>query len=205
MDVKRLASDSDAPAHTLMHSDQELVERSRRGEEEAFGLLFERYSRPITGFIFGMVGGGGLAEELAQETFVRAYRKLDSLRDPSRLSPWLFGIARNVAREALQSRRDAARRLDADSAAVTNLSDKAPLPDEQLVSKELYRAIESALRTLGPDKRMVFTLRVFQQRSYEEIAEVTGFSLSKVKTDVSRARAEMRRLVRPDAEVKDAL
>lgn len=205
MDVRGLANKSGAPAHTLMHCDEELVERSRRGEDEAFRVIFERYSRPVTGFIFGMVGARGLAEDLAQETFVRAYRKLSSLREPSRLPTWLFGIARNVAREAIQSRRDAARRMDADNSAVTKLSDKAPLPDEQLLNKELYKAIESAFQTLGPDKRLVFTLRVFQQRSYEEIAEMTGFSLSKVKTDVSRARAEMRRLVRPQGEVNDAL
>jgi RNA polymerase sigma-70 factor (ECF subfamily) len=205
MDVRGLAGKSGAPAHTLMHSDEELVGRACGGEEEAFRVIFERYSRPVTGFIFGMVGGGGLAEELAQETFVRAYRKLASLRDPSRLPTWLFGIARNVAREAIQSRRDAVRRMDADGSAVNRLSDKAPPPDEQLLSKELYSAIESAFMTLGPDKRLVFALRVFQQRSYEEIAQMTGFSLSKVKTDVSRARAEMRRLVRPRGEVDDAL
>lgn len=204
--VAVLASQPSAPTRTLMNSDEEFVERARRGDDAAFCVIFERYSWPITGFIFGMVGERGLAEELAQETFVRAHRKLSSLRDPSLLGTWLFGIAKNVAREAIHERREAARRVATpDSSAVANLSDRAPLPDEQLLMKELHGAIERALLTLGDDKRMIFTLRVFQQRSYEEIVRITGFSLSKIKTDLSRARAEMRRLVGRRAEVKNAL
>ena len=201
-----LASQPGAPARTLMNSDEELVERSRRGDDAAFGVIFERYSWPVTGFIFGLVGERGLAEELAQETFVRAHRRLPSLRDPSLLSTWLFGIAKNVAREAIQARRAAVRRAaTTDNSAVANLSDRAPLPDEQLLIKELHGAVERAFLTLDDDKRMIFTLRIFQQRSYEEIARITGFSLSKIKTDLSRARAEMRRLVGRPAEVKNAL
>lgn len=206
MGVTGLASQPSAPTRILMHSDEELVERAARGDDHAFRMIFERYSRPVTGFIFGMVGERGLAEDLSQETFVRAHRKLSSLRAPSMLSTWLYGIAKNVAREAIQARRVALRRAaTTDSLAVTNLSDKAPLPDEQLVIKELHAAIEKALQMLDDDKRMIFTLRVFQQRSYEEITEITGFSLSKIKTDLSRARARMRYLVRRHAEVKNAL
>ena len=203
--VAGLSGQPTAPARTLMNSDEELVERSRRGDDAAFGVIFERFSWPITGFIFGLVGERGLAEELAQETFVRAHRRLSSLRDPSLLSTWLFGIARNVAREAIQARRAAARRAATDDSAVVNLSDRAPLPDEQLLMKELHVAVERAFLTLDDDKRMIFTLRIFQQRSYEEIARITGFSLSKIKTDLSRARAEMRRLVGRPAEVRNAL
>lgn len=187
-----------------MHSTVELIGRASRGDDEAFRLIFERYAQPVTGFIFGMVGERGLAEEAAQETFVRAYGKLTTLREPEKFSTWLFGIARNVAREAIQARRDAARRGGSGEAAAA-VSDKGPLPDERLLQKELHRAIEQALGALDPDRRAVFTLRVFQQRSYEEIAEITGFSLSKVKSDIHRARAEMRRLIRPYREVGDAV
>jgi RNA polymerase sigma-70 factor (ECF subfamily) len=127
-------------------------------------------------------------------------------RNPSRASStWLFGIAKNVAREAIQTRRLSRQRSEPDAGLIGNLSDNAPLPDEQLLNKELYQVIEHALDTLDADKRMVFTLRIFQQRSYEEIVEVTGFSMAKVKTDLHRASAEMRRLIRPYRETSDAL
>ncbi len=202
MDVRMFASRPSARLHVLMHGIGELIERSRGGDDEAFRLIFERYAQPVTGFVFGIVGERGLAEEAAQETFVRAYRKLPTLREPEKFSTWLFGIAKNVAREALQARRDAARRGGTEGAAAA-VTDKEPLPDERLLRKEMHLAVERALATLDPDKRAVFTLRVFQQRSYEEIAEITGFSQSKVKTDIHRARAEMRRLMRPYRGVSD--
>lgn len=205
IDMMGYANQPRAPLQVMMHGNEELIERSRRGDEEAFRMIFDRYSKPVAGFIFGMIGERGLAEELAQETFVRAYRKMDSLKDASKLSTWLFGIAKNVAREAIQTRRLARQRNEPDSGLIGNLSDNTPRPDELLLEKELHQVIERALGTLDADKRMVFTLRIFQQRSYEEIVEVTGFSMAKVKTDLHRACAEMRRLIRPYREASDAL
>src|SRR3712207_3579279 len=92
-------------AGTLMNSTEELVARVRAGDEEAFRLIFDRYSRPVLSFIFDMVGDRSLAEDLAQETFVRAFRGLSGLREETKLSTWLFAIAKNCAREQLRSRR----------------------------------------------------------------------------------------------------
>ncbi len=94
-----------AHAGALMNSTEELVARVRAGDEEAFRLIFDRYSRPLLSFIFDMVGDRSLAEDLAQETFVRAYRGLSGLREETKLSTWLFAIAKNCAREQLRSRR----------------------------------------------------------------------------------------------------
>ena len=77
-----------------------VVTRAKAGDEEAFHLIFNRYGRPVLSFIHNHVQNRELAEELAQETFVRAYRNLPALREELRLSTWLFGIARNVVREA---------------------------------------------------------------------------------------------------------
>ena len=92
-----------ARAGALMNSTEELVARVRAGDEEAFRLIFDRYSRPVLGFIYDMVGDRSLAEDLAQETFVRAYRGLASLREETKLSTWLFAIAKNCAREDRKS------------------------------------------------------------------------------------------------------
>ena len=77
------------------------------------------------------------------------------------------------------------------------MSDEKLPPDRELLGKELNGVIQNALGALDEDKRVVFTLKVFQQRSYEEIAEITGSSIPKLKTDLHRARAEMRRRIQP--------
>jgi len=183
-----------------MNGSEELVERVRHGDDEAFRLIFERYHRPIISFVYDLVGERGLAEELAQEAFMRAYKNVNALRDQTKLAVWLFGIAKNVARESLRKRLQQGRKVELDDRTVTRLHDVSLLPDGQLFSKELNRAIHDALATLDQDKRLVFTLKVFQQKSYQEIAEITEFSIAKIKTDLHRARIEMRRLLRPCTE-----
>jgi RNA polymerase sigma-70 factor, ECF subfamily len=197
MDVYRLVSQQDGRAGMLMNSSQELIARVRSGDEEAFRLIFDRYIRPVISFIYDMIGQRDLAEELAQETFVRAYRGIPSLKDDTKLSTWLFGIAKNVARESLRTRIRENNKVDMENDSVMELSDKELLPDGRLLGKELNGVIHEALSMLDDDRREVFTLKVFHQRSYEEIAEITGFSIPKLKTDLHRARAEMRRRIQP--------
>lgn len=119
------------------------------------------------------------------------------MREETKISTWLFGIAKNVARESLRSRIREDHRVGIDDDRVAELSDEKLPPDRELLDKELNSVIQDALGALDEDKRVVFTLKVFQQRSYEEIAEITGSSIPKLKTDLHRARAEMRRRIQP--------
>jgi len=187
----------------LMNSAEDLTARARAGDDEAFRLLFERYACPVLHFIYDLINQRELAEDLTQETFVRAYKNLRALRSGTKFSTWLFGIARNVAREALRSRR---REQNSDFAEretrLKQQSDPGCLPDEQLLQKEFNVAMESALRMLNEDHRLVFILRILQHCSYEEIVAITGFSLAKVKTDLHRARLEMRRRIGPYLETR---
>jgi RNA polymerase sigma-70 factor (ECF subfamily) len=193
MDVMRLAGASGAYAEAAMNSAEDLIARARRGDEEAFRLIFERYTRPIISFIFYMVNQSDLAEELAQETFVRAYRSLGALRDDAKLSTWLFGIAKNIARESLRDRHRARGQVGLDNRAALSVSAPGPSPAVELLDKELSQVVRHALQQLAEDKRLVFTLKVYQQRTYDEIAEITGFSIPKIRNDLHRARIEMRR------------
>jgi RNA polymerase sigma-70 factor, ECF subfamily len=188
-------------AGTLMNTSADLVTRVCQGDADAFRLIFERYSRPVISFIYDMVNDRGLAEELTQETFVRAFRAIHTMRAETKLSTWLFGIARNVARESLRARARANTHVDLADKSVTDLSDDKPVPVEGLLSKELNAVIRRSLAALDEDKRVVFTLKVMHQYSYEEIAAITGFSLAKLKTDLHRARAEMRKKISPYAGV----
>ena len=188
-------------AGPLMNSSADLVTRVCQGDADAFRLIFERYSRPVISFIYDMVNDRGLAEELTQETFVRAFRAIHTMRAETKLSTWLFGIARNVARESLRARVRAKTHVDLADKSVMDLSDDKPVPVEGLLSKELNDLIRRSLAALDEDKRLVFTLKVLHQCSYEEIAAITGFSLAKLKTDLHRARAEMRKKISPYAGV----
>jgi RNA polymerase sigma-70 factor (ECF subfamily) len=191
MEVIGLAEQPDTCAGALMESGEDLIARARRGDEEAFRLIFERYTRPVMRFIFYMVSERSLAEELAQETFVRAYKNLGALRDDARLSTWLFGIARNVARESLRSNRRQSRRVE--FAHLHAVSDAKPSPAGELLDKELKDVVRHALGMLDEDKRLVFTLKIYRQHSYHEIEQITGFSIPKIRNLLYRARAEMRR------------
>jgi RNA polymerase sigma-70 factor, ECF subfamily len=184
-------------AGQVMNSSAEIIARARRGDHDAFRLIFERYARPIISFIFDMVNRRDLAEELAQETFVRAYKSLGSMRDETKLSTWLFGIAKNVARESLRSKQRDEYKVGIDDDRVIEIRDNKLPPDRELLDRELNSVVRDALAELDEDKRVVFTLKVFHQRSYEEISEITGSSIPKLKTDLHRARAEMRRRIGP--------
>jgi RNA polymerase sigma-70 factor (ECF subfamily) len=189
-------------SHTgaLMNSSEDLIARARAGDHEAFRLLFVRYAKPILSFVYEIIGDRDLAEEITQETFVRAFKNLDQVRDDTKAATWLFGIGKNVAREALRSKqRERVNRNQEDAAELCdNVAQHSP--SETLLSKELNSAIRRALRLLDEDHRLVFVLKVFHQCRYEEIAEITGFSLAKVKTDLHRARLELRKRIRPFLE-----
>jgi RNA polymerase sigma-70 factor, ECF subfamily len=189
-------------SHTgaLMNSSEDLIARARAGEHEAFRLLFVRYAKPILSFVYEMISDRDLAEEVTQETFVRAFKNLDQVRDDTKAATWLFGISKNVAREALRSKQR--ERVNRNQEDVAELCDNVaqPSPSETLLSKELNRAIRRALSLLDEDHRLVFVLKVFHQCRYEEIAEITGFSIAKVKTDLHRARLELRKRIRPFLE-----
>ncbi len=187
----------------VMNSSEDLITRARSGEHDAFRQIFERYARPVLVFIYHLVGNRDVAEDLTQETFVRAYSHLAELRDKSKFSTWLFGIGKNVAREHLRAKqRHSQSFLPGDSSPYAHETHQTISPADELLGKELNAAMETALQLLDEDKRVVFALKVLQQRSYQEIAAITGFSLARVKTELHRARIEMRRRMRPFLETK---
>jgi RNA polymerase sigma-70 factor, ECF subfamily len=170
-----------------------VIARAKGGDEEAFHIIFNRYGRPVLSFINDIVRNRELAEELAQETFVRAYRSLGGLKDESRLSTWLFGIARNVVRESARHARRDERRIGLDEPESLKLTTGEVLPEGAVLDRELNGRIRRALLELDHDKRLVFSLKIFHEKSYEEISAITGHSIGKLKTDLHRARAQMRR------------
>ncbi len=169
-----------------------LVAQARAGDPEAFRLIFGRHSKPVLAFIYNLLGSRTQAEELLQETFVRAYRRLGTIRDESRLSTWLFGIARNVVREAIKRKYVENFPVSLEELEPMSLRAGGPAPDEPLLTNELSRAIRAALSGLSEDGRAVFVLKIIHNMRYEEISRITGASVGKLKTDLHRARLQMR-------------
>jgi len=160
-------------------------------EVERFRDLFERHQAFVYRFLFSLTGAEETARELTQETFFRAFRSWQSFEARSSASTWLCGIARNIALNHLRARKET---VPVEERAASES------PQRDLLSRELRGAIRDALLTLDDDKRVAFTLKVLQEKSYEEIAAITGSAIAKLKTDVHRARLQMRELLREFAE-----
>jgi RNA polymerase sigma-70 factor (ECF subfamily) len=194
------------PAETLMDSSEDLIERVRSGDVAAFQQIYEQNHRFVLGFLYGMVGEIGLAEELAQETFVQAFMSIGRMRSEARISTWLGGIAKNVASNAFRARRRENRSLEIDRLPFKEIiNSNLSSPDAELLNVELQEVIRDALAELSEDKRLVFVLKILQHKSYEEIAEITGSAVPKLKTDLHRAKAEMRKLIRPYLETSNEM
>ncbi|MDQ4123214.1 MAG: sigma-70 family RNA polymerase sigma factor [Acidobacteriota bacterium] len=172
------------------------MELARHGDEEAFRLIFEQHHRVVLKFIYGMTGDLAQAEELTQETFLSAYRSLGSYSEEGKLALWLCGIAKNITRNWTRSRRNEIGNSQFDEQELSEIKDEVnQSPEERLLGGELDDKISRALQSLDKDKRTVFVLKILRQMSYEDISQITGSTVPKLKTDLHRARLELKRLI----------
>lgn len=187
-------------------TDQEVVGLARAGKEAAYRELLRRYERPVFSLIYRMVRDRELAEDLAQESFVKVLNALDSYRPEYKFSSWIFKIANNAAIDQLRRRELVTLSLDgapdartADEIGATALQavDQTESPLEELESRELGKSIEQAIAMLRPEYRACILLRHVEGRSYEEIAEALDLPLGTVKTYIHRARHELRESLGP--------
>ena len=174
-------------------SDTELLERSGRGEADAFAALVERYSPLVHSIALSNTGRRDVAEDLAQEAFCRAYVHLNGLNDPERFRSWLWGITRRVC---LDWRRKTGRHgepveLPAEVPATSHS------PAEDAEAAERGRRVRQAVDELPEDQRIVVQLRHLQGMSYEQIAGVLGLSMSGVSNRLAAAREKLRVKLRP--------
>jgi len=182
-------------------SDPAVVEQARKGSETAYRELLTRYERPVFTLIFRMVRDREMAEDLAQETFIKVLNNLDRYSPEFKFSSWLFKIANNLTIDHLRRRRVETVSIEGAPDAVTSESARATSiavvsqsesPLEELESRELGTAIERAIGKLRPEYRACIMLRHVEDKSYEEIAEIVKLPLGTVKTYIHRARHELR-------------
>jgi RNA polymerase sigma-70 factor, ECF subfamily len=182
-------------------TDQEVVLLARSGREAAYRELVRRYERPIFALLYRMVRDRELAEDLAQETFVKALNAIDSYRPEFKFSSWIFKIANNAAIDHLRRRELDTLSLDGSPHAETpeamqatalQIGARQESPLDAVEAKELGGAIEAAIGRLRPEYRSCILLRHVEGRAYEEIAEILDLPLGTVKTYIHRARNELR-------------
>lgn len=183
-----------------MKTDAELVAEALRGAQEAFREIVVRFERPVYSLIARMVQDPGAAEDLAQEVFIKAFRRLETY-DPSRkFSSWLFKIAHNTTIDHL--RRHAPETVPLERSgdrdeehrgglAAVLADDSLEDPSAAAERKDMARSLERAIARLRPDYREVVVLFYVEGASYQEICEATGLPLGTVKTNLHRARKEL--------------
>ena len=184
--------------------DADVVALAQRGREAAYRELIRRYERPVFSLVFRMVRDRELAEDLAQETFIKVLQHIDRYRPEFKFSSWLFKIANNVAIDHLRRRQLDTVSMDGSPHAVTSDAVEATSFDvsgggesalDRIEARELGSAIESAIGKLRPEYRACILLRHVEDKSYEEIAATLDLPLGTVKTYIHRARHELRGLL----------
>ena len=162
-------------------SDAELLEASRRGERDAFAALIERYQGVVCAVSYSRTGDRALSEDVAQDTFIAAWRQLGQLREPSRLRSWLCGIARNLARKA---RRRSAREAPLEHALVFEGGN----PFDHTAAAESERVVRDALMRVPDTYRDVLVLYYRDQRSVRDVAVALGITEAAALQRLSRGR-----------------
>jgi RNA polymerase sigma-70 factor (ECF subfamily) len=184
-------------------SDLLLVEQVRAGDKRAFGLLVEKYRRKIIRLISRMVRDPDEMEDVAQETFIKAYRALPQFRGEAAFYTWLYRIAVNTAKNHLVSRRKDMPTVseqaanDEDEPDDRLVAQDIGTPESELISKQVAIAVNQAVDALPEELRQAITLREIEGLSYEEIAESMGCPIGTVRSRIFRAREAIAAKLRP--------
>jgi RNA polymerase sigma-70 factor (ECF subfamily) len=186
--------------------DAPLVERVKQGDARAFEMLVVKYQRRIERLIGRMVRDTDLVPDIAQETFIRAYRALPQFRAESAFYTWLYRIAVNTAKKALMDlKRDplvtetalASREEDEETSRVENELSDGETPESILASRQIAATVNAAIQALSEDLRQAITLREIEGLSYDEIAEVMNCPIGTVRSRIFRAREAIALRLRP--------
>ena len=193
-------------------ADAALIERIKQGDPRAFEMLVVKYQRRIERLIGRMVRDVDLVPDIAQETFIRAYRAIPQFRGDSAFYTWLYRIAVNTAKKALvELKRDplvsesalSSRDEDDETSRVENELSDGETPDALLASKEIAVAVNAAIEALSEDLRQAITLREVEGLSYEEIAEVMNCPIGTVRSRIFRAREAIATRLRPLLDTRE--
>jgi RNA polymerase sigma-70 factor (ECF subfamily) len=177
------------------------IERAQSGDSDAFRLLVEQHSRAVFRLAFRMTGNEQDAEDVVQETFLRAYRQLDKYEARASFSTWLYRIASNYSLDLIRMRKrheDKRERGNAeDRDILQTLPVDTPGPDRLVYSGQVQERVNEALNELSPQERTAFVLRHFEGMSIDEIGTALGTGTNATKHSIFRAVQKLRRSLEP--------
>ncbi|MES2715805.1 MAG: RNA polymerase sigma factor RpoE [Pseudomonadota bacterium] len=198
---------------TIDDADAQLVARAKGGDPKAFEMLVVKYQRRIERLIARMVRDVDLVQDIAQESFIRAYRALPQFRGDSAFYTWLYRIAVNTAKKALvdmkrdplvtESARAGMNDDDDETSRVERELTDGETPEAVLASKEIAQTVNAAIEALSEDLRQAITLREIEGLSYEEIAELMNCPIGTVRSRIFRARESIAQRLRPLLDTRE--
>ncbi|MCP4200674.1 MAG: sigma-70 family RNA polymerase sigma factor [bacterium] len=179
---------------SLKTREANLLERHRHGDTQAFGELYQQFESMVYNLALRMSGNPADAEDIAQETFIRAYRHLGKFKGRSSLKTWVFRIAVNCSNTRLRRRgRHLAQRVDDSESELERAADEGRSPEERAVATDLSASVRVGLEHLPSHYREAVLLRDFEDMNYSEIAEVLGVRIGTVRSRIARGREQLRR------------
>ena len=183
--------------------DQQLVERVQRGDKQAFGLLVAKYQRKLARLLSRLIRDPAEVEDVAQETFIKAYKALPAFRGDSAFYTWLYRIGSNTAKNFLVSQgRRAPSTTDFDSEEAETFEDADQLrdnntPERLLMTKQIGDTVNVAMEALPEELRTAIVLREIEGLSYEEIAAIMECPIGTVRSRIFRAREAISEKLKP--------
>jgi RNA polymerase sigma-70 factor, ECF subfamily len=182
-------------------SDAAQVAQTLAGDQEAFRPLVERYSQRLFRLAYRITGSENDAEDLVQETFLKAYRNLERFEARSNFGTWLYRICANCSLDQRRRQRPTGEVRELDnpdgSLSADNLANSSPSPERLVLSAEVQQEMEAAIQQLTPTEQTAFALRHHEGLSIKEISEVLGLRISATKNAVFRGVQKLRRALAP--------
>ena len=183
-------------AAAILDLDAELMLRVKEGDGASFGILLDKHRSPVVHFLFRMVQNQAVAEELAQEVFLRVYRSRSTYEPTAKFTTWLFRIATHLALNALRDGKNERlqERLDDDAGdrPVRQVSDRKPSVEQSMVHQAKREEIRRAIAGLPEKQRAAVLMHKYEEMEYSQIAKVLGCSESAVKSLLFRAYETLR-------------
>jgi len=171
--------------------DAQLIDEVGKGNQAAFDILFSKYNNKLYASLLAFTKSQELAEDLTQKTFIRVWKKIETFRGDSSLFTWIYRIAINLAKNEFSSKQAKNQGITDNIDDTYDLESSVSSPESHAIETESMQAVMDFIASLPSDLREAISLREFDGKSYEEIAQITGSPIGTVRSRIFRAREEI--------------
>jgi RNA polymerase sigma-70 factor (ECF subfamily) len=171
--------------------DAQLIDEVGKGNQAAFDILFSKYNNKLYASLLAFTKSQDLAEDLTQKTFIRVWKKIETFRGDSSLFTWIYRIAINLAKNEFSSKQAKNQGITDNIDDTYDLESSVSSPESHAIEAESMQAVMDFIASLPTDLREAISLREFDGRSYDEIAQITGSPIGTVRSRIFRAREEI--------------